>query len=383
RYETQFLKRMKTRYADISMCSDLVNYLASSSVNLLSFTYAQIYFPTYSNALKDIGRFLGFQWSSGNASGLNALMWRSEWERSRDPAIKQQLITYNAEDCEAVQIVSEAIARVCGEQQTGASEQVLCVNVKELAGEYPRRFGPLDFAVPTFERINAAAYWDYQRTKVYIRSSDRLRRASQAHLRHVGHAIRPNKVVQVEAARPARCARCGATVLYKNGRFSHTVYDLRFSTTGIRRWVVRYQFNRHTCWACKAGFNELPRQSKYGRDLKAFVAYQLIELRVSQHAVARHLQTLFGLDVSVTSIGRMKSGLAEDYAATYSGILRRIAAGGLVHADETKVRIEGGDRYVWVFTNLEDVAYVYGKTREASVVHEALRDFRGVLVSDF
>jgi hypothetical protein len=190
-------------------------------------------------------------------------------------------------------------------------------------------------------------------------------------------------VVQVEAARPACCVRCGATVLHKNGHPEHTVYDLRFSASGIRRWVVQYRFNRYTCWACKAGFNELPRQSRYGRDLKAFVTYQLIELRMSQHAVARYLQTLFDLDVSVTSVGSMKSRSADDYAATYSAILRRITAGSLVHTDETKVRIGGADRYVWVFTNLEDVAYVYGETREASTVHEALRDFRGVLVSDF
>jgi hypothetical protein len=38
-YETQFLKRMKVRYADISMNSRLIDQLMSSSLNLLSFTY--------------------------------------------------------------------------------------------------------------------------------------------------------------------------------------------------------------------------------------------------------------------------------------------------------------------------------------------------------
>ena len=384
RYETLFLKRMRTRYADISGCSDLVDQLTLSALNLLSFTYAQIYFPTYTNTLKEIGRFLGFRWSRSGASGLNALMWRSEWERSRDPGIKQQLITYNAEDCEALQTITEAIARVCREQQTGVAEQVLSVNVEALAAaEYPRRFGPLNCAVPAFEQINAAAYWDYQRNKVYVRSSNRLRRVSKVRSRPGTQVVAPNKVVQVEAPRPARCTRCKGTLLYKNGRFTHTVYDLRFSATGVRRWVVRYRFNQYACRVRKGCFNELPRQSKYGRDLRAYVAYQLIELRVSQRAVARHLQAIFGLDVSRASITGMKSSLAANYTATYSAILQRIAAGGLVHVDETKVRIKGADRYVWVFTNLEDVAYVYGETREASTVHEALRDFHGILVSDF
>ena len=40
-------------------------------------------------------------------------------------------------------------------------------------------------------------------------------------------------------------------------------------------------------------------------------------------------------------------------------------------------------RYVWVFTNMEDVAYVYSESREASIAKEVLAEFRGVLVSDF
>jgi len=171
-YETQFLRRMKARHSGASMNSGLIDHLISSSLNLLSFTYAQIYFPTYSNTLKDVARFLGFEWSERDPSGLRALMLRSEWESSRDSGIKRKLMTYNAEDCAAVQKVADAIARVCDEQQT-ADAAVHSINVKSLTREYPQRFGPLNFAVPAFEQINAAAYWDYQRNKVYVRSNSR------------------------------------------------------------------------------------------------------------------------------------------------------------------------------------------------------------------
>ena len=64
-------------------------------------------------------------------------------------------------------------------------------------------------------------------------------------------------------------------------------------------------------------------------------------------------------------------------------ILSRISAGKLVHVDETKVAIGGEDRCAWVFTNLEEVAFVYSETREACTPQDVLRDFRGILVSDF
>jgi predicted RecB family nuclease len=117
-YETQFLRRMTTHCSTPLMNCGLIDHLISSSLNLVSFTYSQIYFPTYSNSLKDIARFLGFEWSEGDPSGLRALMWRSDWETSRDADVKRKLIVYNAEDCAAVQKMAEAIVRVCDEQRT-------------------------------------------------------------------------------------------------------------------------------------------------------------------------------------------------------------------------------------------------------------------------
>ena len=55
----------------------------------------------------------------------------------------------------------------------------------------------------------------------------------------------------------------------------------------------------------------------------------------------------------------------------------------LIHADETKISIEGKCAYVWVLTNLEEVAYFYIVTREGEVVQSLLQEFKGVLVSDF
>ena len=71
------------------------------------------------------------------------------------------------------------------------------------------------------------------------------------------------------------------------------------------------------------------------------------------------------------------------YKGTYNGILKKLVTGPLIHADETKANIKGKDAFVWVFTNLEEVVYYYAETREGGFLQELLREFRGVLVSDF
>ena len=63
--------------------------------------------------------------------------------------------------------------------------------------------------------------------------------------------------------------------------------------------------------------------------------------------------------------------------------MEAIKKGPLLHVDETHVSIKGKPGCVWVFTNLSEVAYYYTDTREGEFVREQLREYRGVLVSDF
>jgi len=115
----------------------------------------------------------------------------------------------------------------------------------------------------------------------------------------------------------------------------------------------------------------------------AYLLYGIMELRISQAAVARNLNQFFGFRFARRHIQHMKCTAAKYYEDAYQQILWRLAHGDLVHVDETKIRLEGRDAFVWVFANLEDVGYVYSDTREAVTPKNVLPDFRGVLVTDF
>ena len=45
--------------------------------------------------------------------------------------------------------------------------------------------------------------------------------------------------------------------------------------------------------------------------------------------------------------------------------------------------MQQGKGYVWVFTNLEEVVYMFRPNREGDFLRELLKDFHGVVVSDF
>ena len=95
------------------------------------------------------------------------------------------------------------------------------------------------------------------------------------------------------------------------------------------------------------------------------------------------MRQLFGIPASRGMVNRLKANVAERCEDMYQAILKKIVGGTLVHADETQATVAGKAAYVWVFTSLEDVAFVYSESREASTAQNVLQQFRGVLVSDF
>lgn len=372
---------MRTRYPDVGSASQL-DELTSSAQNLLSVIYPHVYFPTYTNGLKDVAAYLGFRWSSDSPSGLAALGWRLQWEASREANLKNRLIVYNAEDCEAAERVAAVLAAVSShESAPGASFPA--VKADALKREFPQRFGDADFVLPEFNKINEAAYWDYQRSKVYVRSKGWLRRQRKVANRQSMRKAPVSKLIVMNEERPAACPRCASALIYRIGRTSQTVYDLKFSPVGVKRWVVRYSHRRFICWKCKTTLRMHERKHKYGAGFRAYLLYQVIDLQISQNAVAKSVKELFKLPLLCGSINRLKASEAARLKPAYQSIVERIVRGTLVHADETKVNVAGKDGYVWVFTNLEDVAFVYSDSRDAATPQAVLSSFCGVLVSDF
>ena len=110
-FETKFLKKMCERHGSPPDGSIAAGAIASS-LNLLSPMFATVYFPTYSNGLKENARFLGFEWSDPTADGHQSIVWRHLWEQSHDRMFREKLNTYNRDDCAALGVVARALVQL-------------------------------------------------------------------------------------------------------------------------------------------------------------------------------------------------------------------------------------------------------------------------------
>jgi len=383
RFETTFLKQMCQRYGEPPEGSVAFKAIATA-VNVLSVIYAQVYFPAYSNGLKAVADWLGFRWSVPDASGAQTINCRHEWERSRDTQIKQRLVTYNAEDCQALELVERTIHGLClgGKQpESGKAGNPDVVCADSVKPDYPYRLGHKTFAMPELEEINKAAYWNYQRERIYVRSGKRPRqkRASRPAM-----STRVNKVIVYPP--PINCPHCYRLATRKSAIREKILYDIQIGHSGLRRWVVKHVFQTYWCRECELHFGLEKRfrtKLKFGWNLIAYVLFQVVELCIPQRIVTLSINRLFGFDLRYTTVMKFKTRAAEFYEKTKRQILDRIIRGRLVHADETRANIKGKLAYVWVLTNLYEVAYIYAESREGEMVQNLLREFKGVLVSDF
>jgi predicted RecB family nuclease len=392
-YEKVFLTRMRKQ----ARRQDLADKVLKSLVNVLSLVYSNVYFPCYSNGLKDVAAHLGCTWSDPNASGIQSLVWRAKWEATRNEDWKQKLIAYNAEDGTALKRVTEVVravvARAAPDAPPLANPELPPVGfVRDLDKlAHDRKWRRVNFVHPDYEFINNCAYFDYQRERVFVRTSRSLRKRIPEQGKSRNGRLRISRRVTVLSQECPFC-KSKELALVPKGELgkcrrqrAKRAFDLVITSSGMRRKVIECRVRLQRCLACGRTF--LPEQherlDKHFHGLKSWAMYQHVAHRLSLGTIGTMFKEFFDLSVTPSEIHMFKSLMAGYYQPTYQGLLHKILSGPLLHIDETEVTLQSGKAYVWVFTNLEEVVFMYRPTREGDFLKELLKDFRGVLVSDF
>lgn len=391
-YDGRALKRM----IHLAPTEGVKNLVANNTTNILANIYAQVYFPTYGNRLKDVAAFLGFDWTYPDYSGKEAILLRHLWELGHSAQIRSLLTIYNRDDCMALRLVHETIEKLAtAHKPVGfpsstvkqGQEAAASVSADSLmhASDY-KDWGRREFSREEFRLVADAAYFDYQRNRIYVRTSSKVKRY-QRRLKKLGaiEVGRPNKTIDHTVTACPRCKSDDLVLDYQEGT-SKYAYDLRVSRGAIRKWVTRRRIPRHECDSCKHVFTPGgPRsQQRLGHNLLAWAMHQHVTNRISLANLAITARECFGLELGEWDFQRLKSMAGSYYRDTYESLLRELVKGPLLHIDETSVWLRGHlTGYVWVFTSMESVVFMYRSTREGEFLHDLLRLFKGVLVTDF
>lgn len=386
-YDSRALKRAASRLPTQSQLKQIAN---TCSTNVLSQIYSRIYFPTRSNSLKDIAGYLGHVWRTPGVTGLDAMGWRGRWESTHDNRLKERLIEYNLDDCRALKGLTAFLLEIGGDAFSGlglaaAPDMIAVETLDDREVRSNDEWGKKEFAVPEFGVITKCAYFDYQRSKVYLRTNPAMRQIRGRQRRSEG---RPSyRITKTLEFRARKCPYCKSVHFRPYGTRvrSKVSLDLRISRAGIMRRVTRIRSKVYRCWRCSQSFvpHAYAAHKRFGHSLMAWAVHQHIANRITFENLQTTVRECFNLPLDYRNLHEFKAQFAQYYDKTYRHILKQLVRGPLLHADETKANLQKGSCYVWVFTNMEEVAFVLRPDRNAAFLQELLREFQGVLVSDF
>ncbi len=106
-------------------------------------------------------------------------------------------------------------------------------------------------------------------------------------------------------------------------------------------------------------------------------------MRLPYESTLELLNEHFNLELGARRVQEHLKNLADYYVNTKKAIATRVFESPVIHVDESKIRIQGENWYIWVFTDGKYVTFTLRETRETAFIHELLDDYKGVLVSDF
>ena len=372
-FESRALRHFRQRTN--SALSDEVDSRLGKSVNVLTLLSRNVYPPTYSNGLKDVAAFLGFKWSSDGLSGPESIVLWQKWELDGLETYKSTLMQYNLDDCAALKATKDWLVDVARRLAEGCEGPRKASDVQSTSFH---KWGKPHFEMEDLDAITKCSYFDYQRSKVYLRTNKAVRLALRRERKSKAVVNAIDKRVDV----PQHCPYCeGARILPTSQiRRRRPVLDLRFMKSGVKKWVVEVHGHNFWCVACKRVF----AVSMYGRNLLVWAMNQHVTYRVSAIRVGQMLLENYNIDVPLYKLDYLKRDLAKEYRETAMGIVKSMVCGPLIQIDETQAFVRDcPSAYVWVIASMDSVFYLFRPSREAGFLHEFLKGFDGVLVSDF
>jgi hypothetical protein len=355
----------------------------------LGYLRSHVYPPTYGNGLKELAGYLGFTWQDEDADGFMSMVWRRRWEATGLADLKDKLIRYNQDDCNALYLVHQWFYQLAINADPDKVQQVA-----QMKRHTPYRLQNNSEYGEDFQVITQAAYFNYQRSKIYWRND--LKKETPAaesfsrkpkQTRH-GIAWQPKKINEVVISPPLKvCPHCGSTKLYQSRAIKTTVVqtDLRFTASGVRRHVVEYRTGTAKCAQCAKRINNTNlRMMHYGDNLFALAIHYYVNFHISHEMISRLMQEQYGIWISqmylVSYKGKWWLRKWEPVAEYIKAI---VLNSPVIHIDETTIKLARESGYVWVFATAHTVFYHYASTREVSFLQELLKDYKGIIVSDF
>ncbi|CCQ35034.1 transposase (IS66) (plasmid) [Halorhabdus tiamatea SARL4B] len=151
--------------------------------------------------------------------------------------------------------------------------------------------------------------------------------------------------------------------------------------------VTQYNRHRYQCDSCGtetvATHPDCPDEGQFGVNVIAQSALSRYDHRLPYRKIADRFEQLHGLELSGASAWHATERAARAGRCEYEQIRQEIQDADVVHIDETGIKRDGEQAWIWTFRTAQHTLYAVRESRGSDVPAEVLgEDFAGTVVCD-
>ena len=150
----------------------------------------------------------------------------------------------------------------------------------------------------------------------------------------------------------------------------------------ITQFTIPHYFCNHCNAEIIPSHPRLPEEGRLGPNLQAQIALMKYEDRLPHRKIARTLNRQYGLQITPATILDVTRRVADKLQGIYGAIKEEVKKSGQVVADETGLKVQGKNFWLWTFVSLTSVLFLIRKSRGQEPIKEALGDYTGKVTCD-
>ena len=126
----------------------------------------------------------------------------------------------------------------------------------------------------------------------------------------------------------------------------------------------------------------LPDEGIFGPNLQTQITLMKYEDRLPHRKIVRTLNRQYGLQLTPSTVLDITRRVADKLQAVYEAIKKEVKNSRQLVADETGLKVQGKNFWMWVFVSLQSVLFLIRKSRGQDPIKEAVGKYKGIVVCD-
>jgi transposase len=128
---------------------------------------------------------------------------------------------------------------------------------------------------------------------------------------------------------------------------------------------------------------DCPPRGIFGKNAMAQTVLMKFDMRLPFDKISEQMEQQHGLPLSSATAFEITGRVSNDLQQEYRGVMSQIRASPVVNIDETSLKVDGVNYWLWVFTTSVNTLFVVRRSRGRKVLDEVLGSgFRGFIGCD-